>query len=118
MGLLLDAAGDDRYDVSLGVSQGCGHDLSVGVLWDRAGEDAYLGGRTLAQGAGNDNGLGLLVDEGGVDAYRARARSQGSGNRYEPRGWGSAGVLLDLGDGGEDAGGFRVQEDFGVRLDE
>ncbi len=68
-GLLLDGAGDDVYQL-WGVGQGCGHDLAVGILTDRTGDDHYTGD-WLCMGAGSANGVGILEDAAGNDAYES-----------------------------------------------
>ncbi|HUV31914.1 MAG TPA: hypothetical protein VMY05_12625 [Acidobacteriota bacterium] len=75
VGLLLDFAGNDRYDGrSFGLGSGF---FGFGLLYDAGGEDRY-DGDTHVQGAGSF-GLGLLVDEGGRDVYNAALYSQGFG---------------------------------------
>ena len=93
--LLVDRGGNDRYD-SWGVSQGCGHDFSVGLLYDNRGDDRYVA-EWLSQGAGSSRGIGVLVDNDGNDRY-ARGTNptlQGSGAYDERRDDGSIGVLVD-----------------------
>ncbi len=75
VGLLLDFAGDDRYD-SKSFSLGSGF-FGMGVLYDAEGDDRY-DGDTHVQAAGTF-GLGLLIDEGGRDIYNAAVYSQGFG---------------------------------------
>ena len=74
-GMLLDFAGDDRYDAQ-SFAQGSGF-FGFGVLYDAAGDDRY-NGDTHVQAAGSF-GLGLLIDEGGRDIYNAAVYSQGFG---------------------------------------
>jgi hypothetical protein len=90
VGLLIDFAGDDRYD-GKSFSIGSGY-FGVGVLWDGGGDDRYSGD-THAQGAGTF-GLGLLIDEGGRDIYDAALHAQGFGFV------GGAGILFE-GDGSD-----------------
>lgn len=86
VGLLMDFAGDDRYDAkSFGLGSGY---FGLGVLYDAEGDDRY-DGDTHVQGAGSF-GLGLLVDEGGRDIYNAAVYSQGFGFVQ------GAGVIYDV----------------------
>lgn len=94
IGALIDASGSDTYNATA-VSQGCGYDLSVGLLHDAGGHDAYVA-HDFAQGRGFANGYGLLRDDDGSDTYFSwQTDSQGYGMIH--RGFGSVGVLLDLG---------------------
>ncbi|MEW5795547.1 MAG: hypothetical protein AB1772_04220 [Candidatus Zixiibacteriota bacterium] len=75
VGLLLDYAGDDRYDArSFGLGSGW---FGLGLLYDAAGDDRY-DGDTHVQGAGTF-GVGLLIDDGGRDIYNAAVFAQGLG---------------------------------------
>jgi hypothetical protein len=114
--LVLDAAGDDRYESadSAGAGPGgavCGYaavvDLQgndsysagniglgaglfgVGLLWDRQGDDTYAM-RSFGEGAGL-HGLGILSDEAGRDQYTVLQSGQGFGAP------GGVGWLLDAG---------------------
>jgi hypothetical protein len=85
--MLIDLAGNDRYEASRG-GPGAGW-LGVSVLIDTGGDDYYessLGGC----GAGA-LGFGFLFDDDGADTYRCAAWSVGAGL------YGS-GVLIDNGD--------------------
>jgi hypothetical protein len=69
-----------------------GLDLALGVLVDAAGDDRYAA-RFYAQGSASANGLGLLADGGGADRLRVEDRyAWGAGEplRYLP----SVGLLL------------------------
>jgi hypothetical protein len=118
-GLLLDAAGDDVYELWEGDGQGHGGPGGIGVLADRSGDDEYraepdaaLAGRAdyhsedriaanNAQGAGfgrrgdgsdghcSAGGLGALIDVDGNDTYTAGNFSQGIGY------WFGTGLLWD-----------------------
>src|SRR5207237_547578 len=72
IGILIDCAGDDRYDVS---EAGLGYGLfGVGILDDWSGDDQYFGvSETQASATA---GLGLLVDRAGADTYTAFTASQ------------------------------------------
>ena len=75
VGLLLDFAGNDRYDAkSFGIGSGY---FGFGMVYDASGDDIY-NGDTHVQGAGSF-GMGLLIDESGRDIYNAALYSQGFG---------------------------------------
>ena len=94
VGILIDREGDDYYYSRLGPSQGEGHDLSVGILIDRKGNDYYSvsGG----QGIGLTNSFGLFLDAEGNDSYMTTEPNFGQGIANWARGFGGAGVFLDL----------------------
>ncbi len=69
IGLLYDAAGDDRYSAGL-FAQGCAYWYAIGILADRAGRDEYTG-TWYVQGAGAHFGVGYLNDKAGNDKYDA-----------------------------------------------
>ena len=99
VGILIDREGDDYYYSRLGPSQGEGHDLAVGILIDRKGKDYYSvsGG----QGIGLTNSFGLFLDVEGDDSYMTTESNFGQGIANFARGFGGAGVFLDL-DGADD----------------
>ncbi len=75
VGILLDFAGNDRYDArSFALGSGW---FGFGLLYDADGDDRY-DGDTHVQAAGTF-GLGMLIDEGGRDIYNAALFSQGFG---------------------------------------
>ncbi|HRQ57815.1 MAG TPA: hypothetical protein PLN31_10390 [Azoarcus taiwanensis] len=119
VGLLVDAAGDDRYilgndpldwpslqsalhNVSMG--QGAGHGWradsldgrslagGIGGLFDFAGDDHYEA-QVFAQGAGFWEGTGLLVDGGGSDHLDAVWYAMGAAAHR------AVGIFLSLGQG-------------------
>lgn len=92
VGLLLDVAGNDRYEAHGTLAQGAGQ-LGLGALIDLAGDDAYEAWYG-AQGAAWF-GVGLLFDTAGHDRYRVRSDGQGFG------GAGGVGTLADR--AGDDA---------------
>ncbi|MBL9150388.1 MAG: hypothetical protein JNM94_17010 [Phycisphaerae bacterium] len=111
-GVLLDAAGNDRYlargtrpseygtkDAVSSFSQGLGVGIrrfasgGVGALVDLAGNDRYESGE-FGQGGGYFFGLGVLADRAGNDEYDGVRYAQGFAAHQ------AAGVLLD--DGGND----------------
>ncbi len=75
VGLLLDFAGNDRYD-SRSFGLGSGY-FGLGILYDAEGDDRY-DGDTHVQGAGSF-GIGLLIDEDGRDIYNSAVYSQAFG---------------------------------------
>ena len=77
VGTLIDEGGSDSYLVTLGVSQGMGHDFGIGVLADFHGDNTYKGG-TLSGGAATCGGIGILYDRDSVDDL-TRERSQSAG---------------------------------------
>lgn len=84
----LDFAGDDIYATTdtLSASFGAGI-LGTGILIDEAGNDRYRGGH-VSLGAGLI-GTGVLVDRAGTDTYDALTAAQGAGLF-------GAGILADL----------------------
>lgn len=99
VGVLLDAAGNDRYTASVH-AQGNGA-FGVGVLYDQQGIDSYRLG-TSGQGTGYF-GIGLALDAEGDDYYGAYTVGQGVG---KPAGHG---LLLDL-DGHDTYIGYYVTD--------
>jgi hypothetical protein len=106
VGVLADAAGDDRYDAGV-FAQGCGYWYGVGMLTDKTGDDTYSGvwyvqgsgahfavgvlndvegddeynaTKNMAQGAGHDFTVGYLLEDSGNDTYNAPNLSLGGGN--------------------------------------
>ncbi len=78
LSVALDLSGKDEYrPAPFGLpTQGAGA-LGVGILWDAAGDDRYLAEGPLAQGVAQV-GVGLLMDEGGDDTYQASTAAQGA----------------------------------------
>lgn len=107
IGLLLDLAGDDRYEAQV-FAQGVGYQEGLGMLLDDGGDDGFEGawyamgaaahhaaGILLARGGGNDVyrssheialgsahdlSVGVFVDEGGNDDYAVGQLSLGVGH--------------------------------------
>jgi hypothetical protein len=87
VGILLDAAGNDRY-VGKEMAEGVGHFGGVGILRDEGGDDTYTAVR-LSKGFATIQGVGILRERGGNDRYEyympraldpeARFRMPGSG---------------------------------------
>jgi hypothetical protein len=87
LGLLYDAAGNDRYSVKNG---GIGFGFyGTGVVIDGAGNDVYDVGKGWGQGAAHA-GVGLVIDRDGNDRYRSICLSMGFGGTL------GVGTLLDL----------------------
>ena len=68
-GLLLDVAGDDRYQ-SDNFSQGMGYFFAIGTKLDLDGDDIHLAAR-YGHGASAHYGLGLFLDRHGNDRYES-----------------------------------------------
>jgi hypothetical protein len=85
--VLIDLAGDDRYEGRKPGIQGAAV-LGVSMLIDVAGEDVY-DAQDVAQGSAM-GGVGILIDYGGHDSYGCGAQD----NSYTQRG-GAGGFLID-----------------------
>ncbi|MCX7047177.1 MAG: hypothetical protein NTX50_17025 [Candidatus Sumerlaeota bacterium] len=92
-GALLDDAGDDEYD-GVYYNQGSGAHFGVGVLIDLQGNDHYRVSESVGLGAGHDFTVGLLVDAGGDDVFEAPSLSLGAANDN------GIGIFLKLGGNG------------------
>jgi hypothetical protein len=110
--VLIDLAGDDRYEGQKPGIQG-GAVLGVSLLIDAAGNDVYAA-RDVAQGSAM-GGIGVLIDRAGDDRFQGLRRVQGQA-------LGGIGVLLDR--AGDDdyhaamwAQGFGATLGFGVLED-
>ncbi len=107
--ILIDLAGNDRYEGNLPGIQG-GAVLGVSMLVDVEGDDTYVA-QDVAQGSAL-GGVGILVDMAGNDRYLGLRRVQGSA-------LGGLGILLDR-SGNDDyhaamwAQGFGGPLGFGV----
>jgi len=77
VGLLTDAAGDDRYETHGWCDQGGSYIMSLGALVDHAGNDHYIAG--TGQGSGIHITNAILIDKQGDDVYEGGFRSGGSG---------------------------------------
>src|SRR5262249_39722819 len=67
VGVVIDLAGDDRYDSS-NFSQACGYFFGVGLKLDLAGNDVH-GAARYGIASGAHYGVGLFIDYGGKDTY-------------------------------------------------
>jgi hypothetical protein len=98
VGVLCDFGGNDRYEATGGLTQGCGAQASLGILFDYDGDDVYLGyGQGYAPSGISYHDLprcggnfSFLVDYGGTDKYGCGATN----NCYIQRGAGG-GFLID-----------------------
>jgi len=95
VGGLVDVSGHDTYVMHSGLGQGGSHDYAASILHDRGGNDRYHGS-TSCNGCGLTNSVGIQIDRGGDDLYGAR-RDGGFNAGRPARGFGSIGVLVDLG---------------------
>lgn len=110
--LTIDLGGDDTYRTSAASAPfvADGTSFGVSVLIDRAGDDRYdpapntsplLPGVLVAQGTGVMGGTGILVDVAGQDRYLAAAPptqpGTGASVLAQGAGLGGHGLLVDLG---------------------
>jgi hypothetical protein len=80
LGMLLDDGGNDRFE-SAWYALGAGVHYAAGILLKRGnGNDVYRSTHELALGAANDLSVGVFVDEGGNDAYTVGQLSLGVGH--------------------------------------
>lgn len=88
IGLLLDVAGDDRYDAG-NFSQGCGYYYGCGMIVDQSGDDEIIGSR-YSQGTGAHQAAGILINGDGNDTYKSTVAANQAGT------WDTTvGMLLD-----------------------
>jgi hypothetical protein len=94
IGLLLDLAGNDRYESQV-FAQGVGYHEGLGLLLDDGGNDSFEAA-WYAMGAGVHHAAGMLLKRGiGNDVYRSSHEMVlGSGNDF------SVGLFVD--EGGDD----------------
>jgi hypothetical protein len=98
VGVLCDFGGDDRYEATGGLTQGCGAQAGLGILFDYDGDDVYLGyGQGYAPSGisyhdlpGCGGNFSFLVDYGGNDTYGCGAKN----SAYIQRG-SEGGFLID-----------------------
>jgi hypothetical protein len=78
LGMLLDDGGSDRFE-SAWYAMGSGVHYAAGILLKRgAGNDVYRSTHEMVLGSGNDLSVGVFVDEGGDDEYAVGQLSLGS----------------------------------------
>ena len=89
LGMLLDDGGNDRFEVAWS-GMGAGVHSAAGVLLKRGtGKDVYRSTHEMVLGTGNDLSVGVSVDEGGDDDYGVGQLSLGVAHAN------SAGVFVD-----------------------
>lgn len=120
VGGLVDVDGHDAYVMHSGLGQGGSHDYAASILHDRGGNDRYHG-NTSCNGCGLTNAVGIHLDRAGDDTYAARPDAGFNGGR-PARGFGSLGLLVDLGGADTYPDGHRDEEvrrvpDVGVAVD-
>ena len=78
LGMLLDDGGNDHFE-SAWYAMGASAHYAAGVLLDRgAGSDVYRSTHTITLGSANDLAVGVFVDEGGDDDYTVGHLSLGA----------------------------------------
>jgi hypothetical protein len=123
LGMRWDVGGDDSYTCRSVAHTGMAWDEGVGVLLDEAGDDTYqVGG--LGCGGAAQTGIAICIDLDGEDSYRSGGQSQGGTGSFEYHDKPSIGLLIDLGGGadsysleGRGNGTMLVTEGVGVFLD-
>jgi hypothetical protein len=89
LGMLLDDGGNDHFETAW-YGMGAGVHYAAGVLLKRGiGNDVYRSTREMVLGAGNDLSVGVFVDEGGDDDYSVGQLSLGSATSN------STGIFVD-----------------------
>jgi hypothetical protein len=92
-GLLLDVAGDDRYE-SDNFSQGLGYFFGIGVKLDLDGDDMHRAAR-YGHGASAHYGFGLFLDRHGDDRYESSGPFYNGGAAWDS----SVSLMIDAGSG-------------------
>ena len=92
-GLLLDVAGNDRYQ-SDNFSQGLGYFFGIGAKLDLDGDDVHLAAR-YGHGASAHYGLGLFFDRHGGDRYQSSGPFYNGGAAWDS----SVALMIDAGSG-------------------
>jgi hypothetical protein len=89
LGMLLDDGGNDRFE-SAWYAMGAGVHYAAGIFLDRGvGSDVYRSTHEMALGSGNDLSVGVFVDEGGDDEYTVGQLSLGHAHAN------STGIFVD-----------------------
>jgi hypothetical protein len=91
--LLLDVAGDDRYQ-SDNFSQGLGYFFGIGTKLDLDGNDVHLAAR-YGHGASAHYGLGLFLDRHGSDRYESSGPFYNGAAAWDS----SVALMIDAGSG-------------------
>jgi hypothetical protein len=120
IGMVLDLAGDDRYESS-NFSQACGYFFGTGLLLDLSGDDTYAAAR-YGHSAGAHFGMGLFIDYQGKDTYTSTGPTYNAGCAWDR----SVFLFIDAGKEGDtydftrsaglgqaDIGSWAVFADFG-----
>lgn len=81
VGLVIDLAGNDRYDSS-NFSQACGYFFGVGLKLDLAGDDVH-GAARYGHAAGAHFGMGLFIDYAGNDTYTSSGPTYNAGCAWD-----------------------------------
>lgn len=95
VGMLIDLAGNDRYDSS-NFSQGCGYFFGVGLKLDLAGNDVH-GAARYGHASGAHFGMGLFIDYDGADTYTSAGPTYNGGCAWDH----SAFLCIDAGRQGD-----------------
>ena len=89
LGMLLDDGGNDRFEAAW-YAMGAGVHSAAGVLLKRGvGNDSYRSTHEIALGSANDLSVGVFVDEGGDDEYAVGQLSLGAAHAN------STGIFVD-----------------------
>jgi hypothetical protein len=94
-GLLLDVAGDDRYQ-SANFSQGHGYFFGTGLFLDLDGSDEYVAAR-YGHGSSAHYGVGFFNDRRGTDHYRSTGPFYNGGVAWDH----SVSAMVDSGSEGD-----------------
>src|SRR5262249_36019320 len=94
LGLVIDVAGNDRYDSS-NFSQACGYFFGAGLKLDLAGDDTH-GAARYGHAAGAHYGMGLFIDYAGNDTYTSTGPPYNGGCAWDHS------VFLCVDAGGDD----------------
>ena len=95
VGMVIDVAGDDRYDSS-NFSQACGYFFGTGLKLDLAGDDVH-GAARYGHGSGAHYGLGLFIDYAGRDVYKSPGPTYNGGCAWDH----SVFLCVDAGNGND-----------------
>lgn len=105
VGLVLDLAGDDRYESS-NFSQACGYFFGTGLILDLQGNDRYTAAR-YGYASGAHRGLGLFIDYAGNDVYDSTGPTYNGGCSWDRS------VMLFIDAAGDDTYRFNRSGGFG-----
>lgn len=105
VGMILDLAGDDKYDSS-NFSQACGYFFGIGLKIDLKGNDTHKAER-YGHAAGAHYGMGLFADYQGKDKYLMVGPTYNGGCAWDH----SAFLFLD---GGEEDDDYDISQSNGL----